>query len=124
MYGIQDVTREDTLLYPKRVPQNSPQVSETRPMLAQIKKQDILLHYPYQSIRPFLRLLQEAAEDETVLSIKITLYRVARNSQVIDALCRAAENGIRYWCWWSCVPGSMRKTTSAGPGGYSVQAAR
>ena len=95
VYGIQDVTREDTLLYPKRVPQNSPQVSETRPMLAQIKKQDILLHYPYQSIRPFLRLLQEAAEDETVLSIKITLYRVARNSQVIDALCRAAENGIR-----------------------------
>ena len=95
VYGLQDVLQEDSLLYPKRVPQKSPQVSETRPMLAQIKKQDILLHYPYDSIRPFLRLLQEAAEDESVLSIKITLYRVARNSQVIDALCRAAENGIR-----------------------------
>ena len=95
VYGLADCLPDPVLSYDKRVPQKSPAVSDTRPMLAQIRKQDILLSYPYESIRPFLRLLQEAAEDPTVLSIQITLYRVARNSQVVEALCAAAENGIR-----------------------------
>ena len=62
-------------------------------MISQISKRDILLSYPYESMKPFLRLLREAGEDENVVSIKMTLYRVARYSQVIEALINAAENG-------------------------------
>lgn len=53
----------------------------------------MLLSYPYESIKPFIRLLNEAATDKNVVSIKITLYRLAKNSQVIEALVNAAENG-------------------------------
>lgn len=74
-------------------PQLSPDVDESQPMIAQIDKKDILLSYPYQSIKPFIRLLEEAADDKSVVSIKMTLYRVAKNSKVIKALCKAAENG-------------------------------
>lgn len=74
-------------------PQKSPDVDETQPMISQIDKKDILLSYPYESINPFIRLLEESAEDSSVVSIKMTLYRVAKNSKVIKALCRAAENG-------------------------------
>ena len=52
-----------------------------------------MLSYPYESIRPFLNLLVEAAEDENVVSIKMTLYRLAKQSKIIEALCEAAENG-------------------------------
>ncbi len=58
-----------------------------------VKKNDVLLQYPYQSIRPFLSLLVQAANDPEVVSIKMTLYRVADNSKIIEALCTAAENG-------------------------------
>lgn len=74
-------------------PQKSPDIDETQPMITQIEKKDILLSYPYESIDPFIRLLEESAEDSSVVSIKMTLYRVAKNSKVIKALCRAAENG-------------------------------
>jgi polyphosphate kinase len=60
---------------------------------SQCKKRDMLLFYPYHSIDPFLRLLKESAEDVNVISIKITIYRLARNSRIIDSLCNAAENG-------------------------------
>lgn len=73
-------------------PQPSHAVTE-EPMMHQLQRGDILLSYPYQSIRPFIRLLEEAAADPAVVSVKITLYRVARESQVIDALIRAAERG-------------------------------
>ena len=63
-------------------------------MFTQIRKHDILLNYPYESIRPFLRLLDEAADDPAVQSIQITLYRMARDSRVIAALCEAAGRGI------------------------------
>ena len=62
-------------------------------MIPQILRRDILLSYPFESIKPFLRLLMEAAHDPLVVSVKITLYRVASNSKVIDALIAAAENG-------------------------------
>lgn len=63
-------------------------------MFAQIKAKDMLLSYPFESMSlSFIRLLQESAADPKVTSIKITLYRLARNSKVIDALCTAAENG-------------------------------
>ena len=74
-------------------PQKSSAIDESLPMIDQIDKGDILLSYPYESIRPFIRLLDEAAADPSVMSIKMTLYRVAKNSKVIKALCTAAENG-------------------------------
>lgn len=81
------------LFYEKRVPQNSAYMDVKNSMIAQIQQKDRLLSYPYESIKPFIKLLQEAAEDESVVSIKMTLYRVAERSQIIDALIEAAENG-------------------------------
>ena len=62
-------------------------------VLPQIEKKDVLLSYPYESMEPFLRMLLEAADDEEVVAIQMTLYRLAKNSQVVEALIRAAENG-------------------------------
>lgn len=92
-YAVGDKVKNPSLFYPKVTPQPSPDVDERRPMIEQIEKNDIFLHYPYESISPFIRLLNEAAVDPEVVSIKITLYRVANNSKVIDALVKAAENG-------------------------------
>lgn len=58
-----------------------------------LKKQDVLLHHPFNSMEPVLRMLEEAATDPYVLSIKLTIYRLAKNSRIIDALLKAAENG-------------------------------
>ena len=69
------------------------QINEKIPLIPQIMEKDLLLSYPFESIRPFINLLHEAAEDETVVSIKITLYRLANKSQIVDALVEAAENG-------------------------------
>ena len=81
------------LFFNKLEPQASPMIKENVPMIEQIDKQDLFLSYPYESIKPFIRLLNEAAADESVVSIKMTLYRVAKNSKIIKALCEAAENG-------------------------------
>ena len=81
------------LFFVKQEPQASPMIEQGVPMIEQIDKKDILLSYPYESIKPFITLLNEAAADETVVSIKMTLYRVAKNSKIIKALCQAAENG-------------------------------
>jgi polyphosphate kinase len=62
-------------------------------MIDQIKQRDVLLSYPYENIKTFIRLLNEASYDDSVVSIKITLYRVAKHSQIIDALVNSAENG-------------------------------
>ena len=94
VFKIQDLLRgNQSLFFEKRMPQQSPDVSIYEPMIPQIQKRDILLSYPYESIRPFLRLLQEAARDPDVYTIKMTLYRLARNSKVVEALAEAAENG-------------------------------
>ncbi|MBE6852391.1 MAG: polyphosphate kinase 1 [Ruminococcus sp.] len=82
------------LCYAPFTPQKSPEISDTIPMAEQIRKKDILLHYPYQSIKPFIRMLNEAAADPDVVSVKITLYRLARNSKIIQALVEMAERGI------------------------------
>ncbi|MBQ5330273.1 MAG: polyphosphate kinase 1 [Oscillospiraceae bacterium] len=74
-------------------PQRSPALSADLPVIPQVTARDTMLFYPYESIRPFIRLLHEAANDPQVMSIKITLYRVASNSKVIEALINAAENG-------------------------------
>ena len=62
-------------------------------MRSQIQQRDVLLFYPYQSMQPFLDLLKESVSDPQVLSIKITIYRLARNSAIAKYLCEAAENG-------------------------------
>lgn len=81
------------LFFGRADPQNSCELIKDAPMIPQILRRDILLSYPFESIKPFLRLLMEAANDPSVVSVKITLYRVASNSKVIDALIAAAENG-------------------------------
>ena len=58
-----------------------------------MQQKDRLLFYPYDSVEPFLRLLNEAADDPHVLSIKIAIYRLASSSRIAQTLCRAAENG-------------------------------
>ena len=62
-------------------------------LAAEVEKHDVLLSYPYQSIRPFIAMLKKAAQDPAVISIKMTLYRMARESQIVQALMEAAENG-------------------------------
>lgn len=94
VFQIQDLLRKNPELYfPKRTPQKSDQFQDGKSIIAQIKEEDKLLSYPYESIRPFLHLLTEAAEDPNVISIKMTLYRVAKQSKVVEALIEAAENG-------------------------------
>ena len=91
---LKDVLRDKSeLFYKRRVPQNSVSVDINGPMIPQIRHRDIMLAYPYESIRPFLRLLQEAGQDPKVVSIKMTLYRVAVNSKIVEALVDAVENG-------------------------------
>ncbi len=74
-------------------PQKSPAILPNVPLIEQIKQHDILLNYPYENINQFINLLEEAAVNPNVSSIKITLYRVARDSKIINALNKAAENG-------------------------------
>ncbi|MBO5567802.1 MAG: polyphosphate kinase 1, partial [Clostridia bacterium] len=81
------------LFFAPRHPQDSPQLEEGRSILDQVEDHDVLLHYPYQSIRPFLRMLDEAARDASVTSIRMTLYRLASDSKVVEYLVEAAENG-------------------------------
>lgn len=81
------------LFYPALLPQNSMLVDLDRPIIPQIEAGDILLSYPFESMKPFIALLREASMDESVRGIKMTLYRVARESQIVAALIKAAENG-------------------------------
>ena len=73
--------------------QNSPSITPGASMFETIAAQDVLLHHPYESFEPVLRLIEEAAEDPDVIAIKQVLYRTARKSRIIDALIKAAENG-------------------------------
>lgn len=94
LFKIQDFLRQRSeLFYGRRIPQKSPAFVSGKPILAQIAQKDKLLSYPYESMRPFLEMLTEAANDDRVVSIKMTLYRVAKQSKVVEALCEAAENG-------------------------------
>ena len=74
------------------VPQPSASVSEGS-VMAQVKKRDILLAYPYESMEPFLQLIKEASVDPNVMTIKITIYRLAKKTRLVEYLCAAAENG-------------------------------
>ncbi|MBS1622727.1 MAG: polyphosphate kinase 1 [Bacteroidetes bacterium] len=82
-----------SLRYEDPKPIVHPALAKEKSMFDAIRKQDILLHFPYQSFNHFIELLREAAIDPTVKSIKITLYRAAKKSKVINALINAARNG-------------------------------
>ena len=91
---IQDSLREKReLFFEKRVPQQPACIRNDLPVIDQIEEKDRFLSFPYESMKPFIRLLKEAGEDERVVSIRMTLYRVAKNSQIVEALIDAAENG-------------------------------
>lgn len=74
------------------VPQPSGSVAEGS-VMAQVKRRDILLSYPYESMEPFLQMIREASVDPDVMTIKITIYRLAKKSRLVEYLCAAAENG-------------------------------
>lgn len=74
-------------------PQDSFFIDKDLPISKQVEKKDIFLSYPYESMDPVIRLLEEAAEDDSVVSIKITLYRIAKDSEIAKALIKASENG-------------------------------
>ncbi len=81
------------LAYPNYTPAWPDNVKRHRSILHQIEKNDILLSYPYESMEPFLQLIKEAAYDPRVISIKITIYRLASHTKLIEYLCEASENG-------------------------------
>lgn len=94
VFEIQDTLRKTLeLFYEKRVPQKSSQFRDGEPVFPQIREKDKLLSYPYESMKPFLNFLREAANDKEVISIKMTLYRVAKHSKIVEYLIDAAENG-------------------------------
>lgn len=94
LFMLQNTLRGNSaLFYPHRSPRQPASMQRQIPVLDQVRESDKLLSYPYESIKPFLVMLHEAANDPKVVSMKMTLYRVAKDSQVVEALCEAAENG-------------------------------
>ena len=94
VYTLQEYDSSPKLHYTPRSPRKPAALSETKSVFSQVKQKDVLLSYPFESMNlSFIRLLQECANDPKVTSIKITIYRLARNSKVVDALCTAAEQG-------------------------------
>jgi len=94
VYHLQELSDAPELHYRPLTPRKPSVLADNRTVFSQVKGKDILLSYPFESMTAsFIRLLQESAVDPKVTSIKITLYRLAKNSKVIDALCTASENG-------------------------------
>lgn len=94
LFALQELDENPKLHYIQRSPQRPASISESKSIFSQVKAKDMLLSYPFESMSlSFVKLLQEAADDPKVTSIKITLYRLARNSKIIAALCTAAEHG-------------------------------
>lgn len=90
---IEEHISGDNLFFEKLTPQQPASILPDVPLIKQIEQRDIMLMYPFESFSPFIRLLDEVASSPEVVSIKITLYRVARDSKIVDALIKAAENG-------------------------------
>lgn len=96
VFAIQNYLRgqeKENLFYHKRNPRMTDQLNDKESLIGQVEKKDVLLSYPFENIKSFTNLLYEAAKDESVVSIKMTLYRLADRSQIVDALVDAAENG-------------------------------
>ena len=85
--------RRSLLSYPAFTPQTPGFIPAQEKMLRLVQREDVLLSYPYESMNPFLQLLKEAANDPSVVAIKITIYRLASKAKLVDYLCTAAENG-------------------------------
>lgn len=94
LFGLQDALRNNkNLFYERHIQKNPSWYVSGKPVISQVEEADRFISYPYESMQPFIRMLQEAGEDENVVSIKMTLYRVAKNSQIVESLISAAENG-------------------------------
>lgn len=94
VYKLKDGLRsKKELFYPRMIPKVPMDINENTSMIQRIEQGDMLLQYPYDSIYPFMKMLKEAVYDSRVVSIKITLYRVAKNSRIVETLIEAAENG-------------------------------
>jgi polyphosphate kinase len=91
--GRLDGDLRDALVRPPFVPSNIRFPDKKTSLIKQVQKKDVLLSYPFESMLPFLAMLKQAAEDQTVLSIKITLYRIDSRSKLAEILLLAAENG-------------------------------
>lgn len=92
------VEKYSALYYLPLIPRKLPQINQNESMIDQVKKKDILLSYPFEDISQFITLINEAGADQRVQSIKITLYRVAENSKIIDSLINASQNGKEVIC--------------------------
>ena len=91
---IRDLMRsKKELFYDKYTPQIPADIDMSESIMKQVEQKDRFLFFPYDSMQPFLHMLNEAAEDPNVVSVKMTLYRVANDSKVVEALINAAENG-------------------------------
>lgn len=94
VFGLQDALRNNkNLFYERHIQKNPSWYVSGKPVISQVEEADRFISYPYESMQAFIRMLQEAGEDEKVVSIKMTLYRVAKNSQIVESLISAAENG-------------------------------
>lgn len=96
VFGLENLVDEDlkeALTYPSYTPKLNPSLNYKQSIFAQVQKKDVLLHYPYDAMEPFLQLIKEAANDPKTVSIKITIYRLASRARLVDYLCQAAENG-------------------------------
>ncbi|MCI1665261.1 MAG: polyphosphate kinase 1 [Atopobiaceae bacterium] len=96
VYGLESripAQHKAALVFEPFEPQQSPMVDAAKPVRDQVFDHDVLLFYPYESMRPLLDLLHEASTDDTCISLKITLYRVAKQSRLCESLIAAAENG-------------------------------
>lgn len=96
MFQIADILPEEMaarLQYAPYTPKLSASFNYSQKLFGQVLKKDVLLSYPYESMDPFLLLVKQAASDPAVISIKITIYRLARKARLVDYLCLAAENG-------------------------------
>lgn len=86
-------SQQTALTYPKFTPVWPADIRRDESVLRQVEKRDFLLSYPFESMEPFLQMVREAAVDPQVLSIKLTIYRLANHAKLVDSLCAAAENG-------------------------------